>query len=332
MCLNQLTLTFACNKGDPMKKFALIGAAGYIAPRHLRAIKDTGNDLAVAIDINDSVGIMDSHFPNAEFFTEFEDFSAYVEDQAMQGNKLDYIAICSPNYLHAPHMKYALKNGIDVICEKPLVLESSDMDMLKEYEEKYGAKVNSILQLRLHPSIIALKEKVAAAPEGHVFDVDLTYMTSRGKWYMKSWKGFDHKSGGVATNIGVHFYDMLHFVFGELQHNEVHYRDEKTASGFLQYEKARVRWFLSIDANNLPENAVQGEKLTYRSITIGDEELEFSGGFTDLHTQSYQNILAGNGFGVDENRVAIETVEKIRVMPIAEAGEKAHPLLAKVLK
>jgi UDP-N-acetyl-2-amino-2-deoxyglucuronate dehydrogenase len=314
-----------------MKKFALIGAAGYIAPRHLRAIKDTGNDLVVAMDINDSVGIMDSHFPSAEFFTEFEDFTAFVEDQAMQGNKLDYIAVCSPNYLHAPHMKFALKNGIDVICEKPLVLESSDMDTLKEYEEKYGAKVNSILQLRLHPSIIALKEKVAAAPEGHVFDVDLTYMTSRGKWYMKSWKGFDHKSGGVATNIGVHFYDMLHFVFGELQQNEVHYRDEKTASGYLQYEKARVRWFLSIDANNLPDNAVQGEKLTYRSITIGDEELEFSGGFTDLHTQSYQNILAGNGFGIDENRVAIETVEKIRVMPIAEAGERAHPLLSKVL-
>lgn len=315
-----------------MKKFALIGAAGYIAPRHLRAIKDTNNDLMVAMDINDSVGIMDSHFPDAEFFTEFEDFTAFVEDQAMQGNKLDYIAVCSPNYLHAPHMKYALKNGIDVICEKPLVLESSDMDTLKEYEEKYGAKVNSILQLRLHPSIIALKEKVAAAPEGHVFDVDLTYMTSRGKWYMKSWKGFDHKSGGVATNIGVHFYDMLHFVFGELQQNEVHYRDEKTASGYLQYEKARVRWFLSIDANNLPDNAVQGEKLTYRSITIGDEELEFSGGFTDLHTQSYQNVLAGNGFGVDENRVAIETVEKIRLMPITVAGERAHPLLSKVLK
>ncbi|WP_105265348.1 Gfo/Idh/MocA family protein [Pseudoalteromonas sp. T1lg76] len=314
-----------------MKKFALIGASGYIAPRHLRAIKDTGNDLVVAMDINDSVGIMDSHFPNAEFFTEFEDFTAFVEDQEMQGNKLDYIAICSPNYLHAPHMKYALKNGIDVICEKPLVLESSDMDVLKGYEEKYGAKVNSILQLRLHPSIIALKEKVAAASADHIFDVDLTYMTSRGKWYMKSWKGFDHKSGGVATNIGVHFYDMLHFVFGELQHNEVHYRDEKTASGYLQYERARVRWFLSIDANNLPENAVHGEKTTYRSITIGDEELEFSGGFTDLHTQSYQNILAGNGFGVDENRVAIETVENIRVMPIAEAGDKAHPLLHKVL-
>ena len=315
-----------------MKKFALIGAAGYIAPRHLRAIKDTGNDLVVAMDINDSVGIMDSHFPNAEFFTEFEDFTAFVEDQEMQGNKLDYIAVCSPNYLHAPHMKYALKNGIDVICEKPLVLESSDMDTLKEYEEKYGARVNSILQLRLHPSIIALKEKVATAPDGHVFDVDLTYMTSRGKWYMKSWKGFDHKSGGVATNIGVHFYDMLHFVFGELQQNEVHYRDKKTASGYLQYKKARVRWFLSIDANNLPDNAVQGEKLTYRSIIIGDEELEFSGGFTDLHTQSYRNVLAGNGFGIDENRVAIETVEKIRVMPIAEAGERAHPLLSKVLK
>ncbi|MCF2857419.1 Gfo/Idh/MocA family oxidoreductase [Pseudoalteromonas sp. SMS1] len=318
-----------------MKNFALIGAAGYIAPRHLRAIKDTGNNLVAAMDINDSVGIMDSHFPEAEFFTEFEDFTAFVEDQDMQGKKLDYIAICSPNYLHAPHMKYALKNGIDVICEKPLVLNSEDMDILKGYEQKYGAKVNSILQLRLHPSIIALKEKVAAAPADKVFDVDLTYMTSRGKWYMKSWKGFDHKSGGVATNIGVHFYDMLHFIFGELQSNEVHYRDEKTASGYLQYERARVKWFLSIDANNLPENAVKGEKLTYRSITINDgdsaEELEFSGGFTDLHTLSYQNILAGNGFGVDENRIAIETVENIRIQDVVEAGEKAHPLLTKVL-
>ncbi len=234
-----------------MKKFALIGAAGYIAPRHLRAIKDTGNELVVAMDITDSVGIMDSHFPEAEFFTEFEDFTAFVEDQEMQGHKLDYIAICSPNYLHMPHMKYALRNGIDVICEKPLVLNAEDIDTLKRYEERYGAKVNSILQLRLHPSIIALREKVAAAPEGHVFDVDLTYLTSRGKWYMKSWKGFDHKSGGVATNIGVHFYDMLHFIFGDLKKNEVHYRDEKTASGYLEYENARVKWFLSIDSNNL---------------------------------------------------------------------------------
>ncbi|WP_462170257.1 Gfo/Idh/MocA family oxidoreductase [Pseudoalteromonas xiamenensis] len=318
-----------------MKNFALIGAAGYIAPRHLRAIKDTGNNLVAAMDINDSVGIMDSHFPDAEFFTEFEDFTAFVEDQALKGNKLDYIAICSPNYLHAPHMKYALKNGIDVICEKPLVLHSEDIDVLKEYEQKYGAKVNSILQLRLHPSIIALREKVAAAPADKVFDVDLTYMTSRGKWYMKSWKGFDHKSGGVATNIGVHFYDMLHFIFGDLKSNEVHFRDEKTASGYLEYERARVKWFLSIDANNLPENAVKGEKLTYRSITINDgdntEELEFSGGFTDLHTLSYQNVLAGNGFGIDENRVAIATVEDIRTQAVVAAGDKAHPLLTKVL-
>ena len=314
-----------------MKKFALIGAAGYLAPRHLRAIKETGNELVVAMDINDSVGIMDSHFPEAEFFTEFEDFTAYVEDQAMKGAKLDYVSICSPNYLHAPHMKYALKNGIDVICEKPLVLESKDLDILKAYEDEYGAKVNSILQLRLHPSILKLKEKVSNAPEGYIFNVDLTYMTSRGKWYMKSWKGFDHKSGGVATNVGVHFYDMLHFIFGSLKHNEVHYRDNKTASGYLEYEKARVRWFLSIDANNLPENAVKGEKMTYRSITIGDEELEFSGGFTDLHTQSYKQVLSGDGFGIDENTAAIKTVESIRQQEIVSAGSKAHPLLSKVL-
>ena len=318
-----------------MKNFALIGAAGYIAPRHLKAIKETGNNLVAAMDPNDSVGIMDSHFPDAEFFTEFEDFTAFVEDQAFHGNKLEYIAICSPNYLHASHMKYALKNGIDVICEKPLVLNSEDMDVLKDYEQKYGAKVNSILQLRLHPSIIALREKVKNAPDDKIFDVDLTYMTSRGKWYMKSWKGFDHKSGGVATNIGVHFYDMLHFIFGDLKTNEVHYRDEKTASGYLEYQRARVKWFLSIDSKNLPDNAVKGEKLTFRSITINDgvnsEELEFSGGFTDLHTQSYQNVLSGNGFGIDENRVAIETVEHIRVQDIVDAGEKAHPLLSKLL-
>ena len=315
-----------------MKRFALIGAAGYIAPRHLKAIKETGNTLAVAMDVNDSVGIMDSHFPDAEFFTEFEEFEAYVEDQKLQGNKLDYIAICSPNYLHAPHMKYALKNGIDVICEKPLVLNSSDLEVLEKYQQQYGARVNSILQLRLHPAILALKEKVENAPADKIFDVELTYMTSRGKWYLKSWKGVRDKSGGVATNIGVHFYDMLHFIFGRLTKNEVHYRDEKTCSGFLEYEKACVRWFLSIDANNLPENAIQGEKLTYRSITIEGEELEFSGGFTDLHTQSYQRILDGKGYGIKENRVAIETVESIRTAPLVTATEKAHPLLHKVVQ
>jgi UDP-N-acetyl-2-amino-2-deoxyglucuronate dehydrogenase len=317
-----------------MKNFALLGAAGYIAPRHIRAIKDTGNNLIAAMDINDSVGILDSYFPEAEFFTEFEDFTSFIEDQALQNISLDYISICSPNYLHTPHIKYALKNGIDVICEKPLVLNSGELDLLKTYENKYGAKVNSILQLRLHPTIIELRKKVAASTSDKVFDVELTYLTSRGKWYMKSWKGFDHKSGGVATNIGVHFYDMLHFIFGGVKNIVVHYRDEKTASGYIEYEHARVKWFLSIDPSHLPKNAVKGEKLTYRSITINDgkniQELEFSGGFTDLHTQSYQNILDGNGFGIDENRTAIETVEIIRSRGVEEARSKnVHAFLNK---
>ena len=313
-----------------MKRFGLIGAAGYIAPRHLRAIKDTGNDLVVAMDVNDSVGIMDSHFPEAEFFTEFEQFEAFVEDEKLAGRRLDYIAICSPNYLHLPHMKFALRNGIDVICEKPLVLKASDLDAVTAYEKAYGARVNSILQLRLHPSILALRHKVQSATDEQVFDVDLTYMTSRGKWYMRSWKGFDEKSGGVATNIGVHFYDMLHFIFGDVLTNEVHYRDAKTAAGYLEYECARVKWFLSIDANLLPENAIQGDKMTYRSITIVGKELEFSGGFTDLHTQSYERILAGNGFGVAENRAATETVETIRSAKILSSPSAAHDLLSKV--
>lgn len=313
-----------------MKRFALIGAGGYIAPRHLRAIKDTGHQLVVAMDVNDSVGIMDSHFPDAEFFTEFEQFEAFVEDEKLQGRKLDYVAICSPNYLHSAHMKFALKNGIEVICEKPLVLYSAELDMLSKYELQFGSRVNSILQLRLHPSIIALRDKVQNSSLTKVFDVDLTYLTSRGKWYLKSWKGVDDKSGGVATNIGVHFFDMLHFIFGDIRQNEVHFRDEKTASGYLEYDKARVKWFLSIDANHLPENAVNGEKLTYRSITIEGEELEFSGGFTDLHTQSYQKILSGNGYSVEDNRAAIETVEVIRVAKVTQNPEISHPLLTRV--
>lgn len=315
-----------------MKRFALIGAAGYIAPRHLKAIAATGNQLVAAMDPSDSVGIMDSHFPEANFFTEFEAFASFVEDDKLVGKKLDYVAICSPNYLHVPHIKFALRNGIDVICEKPLVLYSDDIDVLHRYERTYGARVNSILQLRLHPSIIALREKVATAPVDHIFEVDLTYLTSRGKWYLKSWKGIDKKSGGIATNIGVHFYDMLHFIFGDIQHNEVHFNDQRTASGYLIYQRARVRWFLSIDANNLPDNAVQGEKLTYRSIRVDAEELEFSGGFTDLHTQSYQRVLDGAGFGLEQNRVAIETVEAIRDNAVVAAGERAHPLLSKFLE
>lgn len=310
-----------------MKNFALIGAAGYIAPRHLKAIKETGNNLVVAMDVNDSVGIMDSHFPDAEFFTEFEQLSGFVEDLNQNGQKLDYIAICSPNYLHLPHMKFALQNGIDVICEKPLVLNTADLDTLNRYEKEYGAKVNSILQLRLHPSIIALRDKVQAAPAGKVFDVDLTYLTSRGKWYLKSWKGFDEKSGGVATNIGVHFYDMLHFIFGKLQRNVVHFASDYKAAGYLEYEKARVRWFLSIDANDLPE-AVKGKKPTYRSITVNGDEIEFSDGFTDLHTTSYAEILAGRGYGIEDARHCVETVNTIRSASIVSSQNgEGHPFL-----
>lgn len=308
----------------------MIGAAGYIAPRHMRAIKDTGNDLVVAIDVNDSVGIMDSLFPDTEFFTEFEQFEAFIEDEKLAGRSLDYIVICSPNYLHLPHMKYALRNSINVICEKPLVLNTNDLDTLMAYEKTYGANVNSILQLRLHPSILALKDKIQSAHEDEVFDVELTYITCRGKWYMRSWKGFDEKSGGVATNIGVHFYDMLHFVFGAVLKNNVHYRDAKTVVGYLEYERARVRWFLSIDAGHLPENAVKGEKMTYRSITIAGTELEFSDGFTDLHTKSYECIFSGDGCGVDENRVSIETVETIRNAKILPPTSTPHHLLSKV--
>ena len=315
-----------------MKRFGLVGVAGYIAPRHLKAIKETGNDLVVAMDVSDSVGLMDSHFPDAEFFTEFEQFEAYVEDEKLRGRQLDYIAICSPNYFHVPHMKFALRNGIDVICEKPLVLNSSDLSVLQDYEKQYGARVNSILQLRLHPSILALRGKVHSAPKDKIFNVDMTYVTCRGKWYMRSWKGMDQKSGGVATNIGVHLFDMLHFVFGPVKSNKLHYRDNKTCAGYLEYEQARVRWFLSIDASYLPDNAVNGEKLTYRAITIEGEELEFSGGFTDLHTQSYERILVGQGYGIDENRTAIETVEAIRLSPIITNPIESHVLLHRVLQ
>lgn len=315
-----------------MKNFALIGAAGYIAPRHLKAIKETGNTLVAAMDITDSVGIMDSFFPDAEFFTEFEQFEEFIEDLLMTGTRVDYIAICSPNYLHAPHMKFALKKGINVICEKPLVLTCAELDALSDYEAKYGGKVNSILQLRLHPAIKNLQAMVNQSRDDEVFNVDLTYLTSRGNWYLKSWKGNHIKSGGVATNIGVHFYDMLGYVFGDVKHSELHFSDEQTVAGYLEFERARVRWFLSIDANYLPDNAVVGEKLTYRSIVINGEELEFSGGFTDLHTASYENVLAGNGFGLEENRSAIEVVENIRRGEITEVASHKHPYLTKVGK
>jgi UDP-N-acetyl-2-amino-2-deoxyglucuronate dehydrogenase len=313
-----------------MKKFGLIGASGYIAPRHMKAISDTGNMLVAALDKNDSVGIIDSHFPSADFFTEYERFDRHVDKMRRRGNPLDYIAICSPNYLHDSHMRFALRAGADAICEKPLVLNPWNIDGLKEIENDTGRKINSILQLRLHPSIIALKEKIANSPKDKKYEVDLTYITSRGHWYLVSWKGDVTKSGGVATNVGVHFYDMLHFLFGKLQENKVHHFSDTTNAGYLEYENARVKWFLSVDAENLPKEAkFQGQR-TYRSITIDGEEIEFSGGFTDLHTKSYEEILAGRGFGLEENIVAIETVADIRNRtPLGKVGEY-HPFLNKM--
>ena len=315
-----------------MKNFAVIGAAGYIAPRHFQAIKMTKNNLAVAMDINDSVGVIDSYFPKAEFFTEFEDFSKYIDKLTTLGQQVDYIVVCSPNFCHVKHIEFGLERGIDVICEKPLVLCSNELEALIALERSYGAKVYSILQLRLHPSIIALRQKVQNAPKNKIFDLDLTYITSRGNWYLKSWKGFDQKSGGLSTNIGVHFYDMLHHIFGEVKHNEVHFRDKRSASGYLEYERARVKWFLSINSENLPNEAIAENKMTYRSIVIGDRELEFSSGFTDLHVQSYQSILVGDGFGISENRAAIKTVERIRNQAVVNAANKAHSLLENVIR
>lgn len=312
-----------------MRKFALIGAAGYVAPRHMRAIKDTDQELVAALDPHDSVGILDSYFPDADFFTEFERFDRHIDKlrRANNGHGIDYVSICSPNYLHDSHMRFALRSGADAICEKPMVLNPWNIDGIQEIERDTGQKVNTILQLRLHPNIIALRDKVASEKKGAKHEVDLTYITSRGHWYLQSWKGDEHKSGGIATNIGVHFYDMLHFIFGGLQENIVHHATETTAAGYLEYENARVRWFLSVDAGTLPELVKQDGQRTYRSITVDGEEIEFSGGFTDLHTQSYQEVLAGRGFGLEENRVAIDAVSTIRnARPVGPRGEY-HPLV-----
>ena len=307
------------------KKYGLIGAAGYIAPRHMQAIKDTDGRLLAAMDKNDSVGIIDSFFPDAHYFTEFERFDRHVDLLQRQNEKLDYIAICSPNYLHDSHMRFAMRSGADAICEKPLVLNPWNIDGLLEMEQSTGQHVNTILQLRMHESVNDLKRTVAESPAGTRFDVDLTYITSRGRWYYTSWKGDEEKSGGIATNIGVHFYDMLHYIFGGLKENVLHHQSPSTAAGYLEYDKARVRWFLSIDASNLPKSVREKGMRTYRSIKIADEEFEFSGGFTDLHTRSYEAILAGEGYGLEDNRVAIETVAAIRSLtPDLHAGE-VHP-------
>ncbi len=309
-----------------MKKFALTGLAGYIAPRHLRAIRDTGNTLTAALDVSDSVGIIDSFFPDAEFFTEPEAFEAFLEAERYRGEGIDYLSICTPNYLHAPHIRMAFRLGADAICEKPLVLTTAEINALREMEERTGKRVWTILQLRVHPALLALRERMAAREDEA--DVLLTYITGRGKWYHRSWKVREDLSGGLAANIGVHFFDMLSWFFGPAQHMEVHLREQTRMAGFMQLERARVRWFLSINLDDVPEKVrAQGQR-TYRSITIEGEEVEFSGGFTDLHTTVYQRTLNGQGFGLDDAAEAIRITEYLRRAEVVSAElARRHPFL-----
>ena len=305
-----------------MTAFALIGAAGYVAPRHMKAIRAVRGDLRVAYDPNDSAGVLDSHFPDAHFFTEFERFDRHVDKLRRRGEKIDYVSICSPNHLHDAHCRFALRSGADAICEKPLVLNPWNIDGLAEMERDTGRRISTILQLRLHPAIIALRERFAKTSVRH--QVVLTYIASRGRWYHASWKGVDAKSGGVATNIGVHFFDMLSFIFGKVQRNDAHIREPERAAGFLECERADVTWFLSVDRNDLPED-VKGKKTTFRSIKVDDEEIEFSEGFTDLHDRSYEEIVAGRGFGLDQVREAVSIVSTFRHMPVRDGGGLMHP-------
>ncbi|RXI25329.1 Gfo/Idh/MocA family oxidoreductase [Aliarcobacter trophiarum] len=317
-----------------MKNFALIGASGYIAPRHMKAIKETENELVVAMDTYDGIGIMDSNFPQADFFTEFERFSAFVDNFKRDGNKIDYMAITTPNYLHDSHIRFALRSGSNAICEKPLVLNPKQIDDLKVVENESGKKVYTILQLRLHDSIIALKEKISKELKDNpnkIYDIDLTYLTSRGKWYFESWKGDELKSGGIASNIGVHFFDMLSWIFGELKENIVYIKNPDVNAGFMKLKNANVRWFLSVNYNYIPEDIKATGKTTFRSITVDGEEFEFSEGFTDLHTKSYNDILNGGGFGLDDAKNSIVIVSDIRKMKTIPLDEKAHPFCKKVL-
>ncbi len=311
-----------------MKKFALIGAGGYIAPRHLKAIKETGNDLLAAFDPNDSVGVLDAYFPEADFFTEFERFDRHVDKLRRQNQAVDYVTVCSPNYLHDAHIRFGLRHGAHVICEKPLVLNPWNVEALRENEQETDRKIYTILQLRLHPALIALKEQIAQGPHHHQYAVDLTYITSRGHWYYTSWKGDPQKSGGIATNIGIHFFDMLTWIFGSVVQNVVHLHTHDRAAGFLELERARVRWFLSISPDTLPPTASEQGKRTFRSITVDGASVEFSEGFTDLHTLSYQEILHGNGFGLDVVLPSIGIAQQIRELaPVGLDGE-FHPLAA----
>lgn len=309
-----------------MKNFALIGVGGYVAPRHLKAIKETGNRLVSAYDKSDSVGIMDSYFPEAAFFTEQELFDRHNSLLKSRGEALDYVSVCTPNYLHDAHTRYGLRLGADVICEKPVVLNPWNIDGLERVEQETSHRAYTILQLRLHPSVVALRNKILNGPADKTYDIDLTYITSRGNWYYASWKGDIHKSGGVATNIGVHFYDMLSWIFGKVTKNIVHIASHDRVAGYLELQRARVRYFLSINSDTLPPEALQQGKRTFRAIYVDGEEFEFSDGFTELHTKSYEEILSGHGFRIGEARECIQTVHDIRnAQPIGLVGDY-HPL------
>lgn len=311
------------------KNFTITGASGYIAPRHLKAIKDTGNNLIGALDPNDSVGILDSYFENVPFFTEFERFDRYLEKlrRQNQDHKVDYVSICSPNYLHDAHARFAMRIGADAICEKPVVLNPWNIDALNELEEENNQKIYTVLQLRVHPALIALKEKFSKEISKTKKNICLTYITSRGPWYLVSWKGKLDQSGGLTTNIGIHFFDLLMWLFGKVQHSEVHLSSPTRTAGFLELQDANIKWFLSIDKNDLPKEAVENSLRTYRSITIDDEEIEFSGGFTDLHTIVYQETLAGRGFTLEDARPSVELVHKIRNDSIIGINDNSHPFI-----
>jgi UDP-N-acetyl-2-amino-2-deoxyglucuronate dehydrogenase len=317
-----------------VKNFAITGVAGYIAPRHLRAIRDTGNRLAAAVDPHDAVGVLDSFFDDVEYFREFERFDRHVEKlrRRGEGEKVHYVSICSPNYLHDAHIRFALRVGADAICEKPLVLNPWNLDALAELEKESGKKAFAILQLRLHPSIVSLKEKLSSSPGGKRKNVLLTYVTSRGNWYLHSWKGEKSKSGGLSTNIGIHFFDVLIWLFGAVRHSEVHLAGPGKEAGYLELKDADVRWFLSIDRNDLPFRAEAGQQATYRSMAVDGEEIEFSGGFSDLHTLSYREILRGEGFGLEDARPSIEAVHTIRNARIVGENDRINPFASRAAK
>ena len=312
---------------DSPKNFGIIGVAGYIAVRHLHAIKETGNNLLASLDKFDSVGRIDRYFPESDFFVEFERFDRHFEKLKRTGTKIDYVSICSPNYLHDSHIRFALRHQAEAICEKPIVLNPWNIDALQEIENETGHKIYTVLQLRLHPKILELREKIRNGPKDKIYDIDMTYITSRGNWYLISWKGDIQKSGGVATNIGIHFFDMLCWIFGDTRKNIVHISGPRKTAGYLELEKARVRWFLSLDYDDIPSSVKQAGQRTFRSVTIDGEEIEFSEGFADLHTLTYKEILAGRGFGLKDARQSVETAYTIRnSIPVGLQGDY-HPIL-----